>query len=548
MDRASLEVLVGEGYITPEDAKRAEEFGQTHDADPVGYLLSQGIITETLLGQALAEGFKLPYTDLGEAGAIIDSEQMPVPLMAKHRAVLFQEDEKHVFIATDNPAKKRLQETLEKLFPTKKLVLSYTLSRSIDDFLKHHRNALSKRLLKIIDENQHIAPEILQEIMNDAVIFMASDVHFEPQEKDEVIIRFRIDGVLHEVGMISKQYYANIINRIKVQSHLRIDEHYTTQDGSMRITGEQGVVDVRVSVVPTIEGEKVTMRLLGSYVKGLSLNELGLSVQDQVMIENAAKKPFGMILICGPTGSGKTTTLYTLIKMLNKPEINITTIEDPVEYRISRMNQIQVNPETNVTFARGLRSIVRQDPDIILVGEIRDTETAEISVNAALTGHLLFSTFHANDAATAIPRLLDMGTEPFLLASTLEVVGAQRLVRCICRSCRYSVSVEQSELIKLFPTAKTYFPKKSVTLYKSKGCASCNFTGYKGRTAVFEFITINDVLRDIILKSPSRQEIWEVARRNGSRTLFEDGIDKVLSGVTTIEELLRIASPPEPLK
>ena len=301
---------------------------------------------------------------------------------------------------------------------------------------------------------------------------------------------------------------------------------------------------MRVSVIPVLDGEKITIRLLAEYVKGFTFSDLGVSGKDQEVFMSAAKKPFGMILVTGPTGSGKTTTLYALLKMLNNPAVNITTIEDPVEYKIPGVNSIQVNPQTNLTFAKGLRSIVRQDPDIILVGEIRDLETAEIAVNAALTGHLLFSTFHANDAATAIPRLLDMGVEPFLMASTLELVIAQRLVRKICDQCRVSFTPKAEELDKTFPDTKKFFPKSLPTLYKGKGCKNCGNTGYKGRTAIFEFIEVRGEMRELILKRPSTQEIQELARKNGSLSLFDDGLEKVKNGITTIEELLRVAMPP----
>ncbi len=246
----------------------------------------------------------------------------------------------------------------------------------------------------------------------------------------------------------------------------------------------------------------------------------------------------------GPTGSGKTTTLYALLKTLNRPEVNITTIEDPVEYRIPSINQIQINTQTNLTFAKGLRSIARQDPDIILVGEIRDLETAEIAVNAALTGHLLLSTFHANDAATAIPRLLDMGIEPFLLASTLEIVIAQRLVRRICEFCRYSVTKKREEFKDILSDIEHYFPKITATLYQGKGCSTCGGTGYKGRIAIFEFIVMTPEMQDLFLKNPSTKQVWELARAQGAHSLFEDGFTKVKQGVTTLEELLRIAAPP----
>jgi type II secretory ATPase GspE/PulE/Tfp pilus assembly ATPase PilB-like protein len=259
-------------------------------------------------------------------------------------------------------------------------------------------------------------------------------------------------------------------------------------------------------------------------------------------LDEAAHKPFGMILVAGPTGSGKTTTLYALLKLLNRSEVNITTIEDPVEYKMRGVNQIQVNPLVDLTFARGLRSIVRQDPDMILVGEIRDEETATIAVNAALTGHLLFSTFHANDAATAIPRLLDMGVEPFLLVSTLEVIIAQRLARKLCEHCRGSVTMSVQDLPK--GTEEFFGGKKKVTLYRGKGCPACGHSGYKGRTAIFELISMTDELRELVLKNPTTQQIMDCARAHGSRSMFEDGLEKVKIGATTLDELLRVAAPP----
>jgi type II secretory ATPase GspE/PulE/Tfp pilus assembly ATPase PilB-like protein len=252
-----------------------------------------------------------------------------------------------------------------------------------------------------------------------------------------------------------------------------------------------------------------------------------------------------MIIVTGPTGSGKTTTLYSIIKKLNQPGINITTIEDPVEYKIQGVNQIQVNPAVELTFASGLRSIVRQDPDIILIGEIRDRETADTAVNAALTGHLLFSTFHANDAATAIPRLLDMKVEPFLVASTIVQILSQRLVRKLCVQCRQTHEVSRKNFVKQFPKVANYFTGEKITLLKSVGCPACNNTGFKGQSGIFEIIRVTPEMHDLILRHPSSMEIWDLASKQGSKTLFEDGIEKVMSGVTTLEELLRVAEPPE---
>jgi len=389
-----------------------------------------------------------------------------------------------------------------------------------------------------------IAPEIIDQLISDALEHRASDVHIEPQPKI-VEVRFRIDGVLYEVGKIPKQNYENILNRIKVQAHLRVDEHFSAQDGSLRHELAGNTIDIRVSIIPTIEGEKIVLRMLAIYVPNLSLSDLGILENDQQKLLKASKKPFGMVLAVGPTGSGKTTTLYALLKTFNIAEINLTTIEDPVEYKIAGANQIQVNLQTNLTFAKGLRSIVRQDPDIILVGEIRDNETAEIAVNAALTGHLLFSTFHANDAAASIPRLLDMGIEPFLLASTLEAIAAQRLVRKICEKCKYKKTTTAADIDQILPGASRFFSAKSFTSYAGKGCPSCAGKGYQGRTAIYEIVSITPEIEDLILKNPSSQAISQLARKQGFRSLFEDGMEKVTNGITTPQELLRVASPPE---
>jgi type II secretory ATPase GspE/PulE/Tfp pilus assembly ATPase PilB-like protein len=362
-----------------------------------------------------------------------------------------------------------------------------------------------------------------------------------------VVVRFRVDGVLHEAGRIPKEYYEGVVNRMKIASNMHIDEHFMAQDGAIRYdTGNGNTMDIRVSIVPIVDGEKIVLRLLSEYVRSLTLADLGFSEVHRAVLERASHKPFGMILTTGPTGSGKSTTLYALLKLRNHPDVNISTIEDPVEYKVPGINHIQVNTETNLTFANGLRALMRQDPNIILVGEIRDGETASIAVNAALTGHLLFSTLHANDAVTSVPRLLEMGVEPFLLASTLEVVIAQRLVRRICPSCRYSYSVSAAEIPKLFPhSAKFFESKKGILLYKGKGCEACGGIGYSGRIGIYELLIITPEIEELIVKRCSSAEIEKLARSKGMRSLFEDGFDKMLAGATTLEELLRVASPPD---
>ena len=548
-DKTIKQILLKENYITKEDLQNAEKFAKMQHVLFVDYLLQENLITKDLLGQAIAESFNLPYADLNSLPATTEQvHALSEDIAKKYRLVLFGWDDKKITVATDNPSQAGMPELMTQLFPDHQVTLAYALPVDIDASLVHYRKPLKTRFSKIIKDKKHIAPELLEEIFNDALIFHASDIHFESRQKN-VLVRFRVDGVLHEAGQIPKKYYANILNRIKVQSGLRIDEHFAAQDGSLRYEKDGTVINFRTSIVPTVEGERVVLRILAAYVQGFSLADLGLSQTHQQLLEQAAQKPFGMILIAGPTGSGKTTTLYALLKIVNNSDVNIATIEDPVEYRTLGINQIQVNPQTNLTFAKGLRSIVRQDPDIILVGEIRDEETAEIAVNAALTGNLLYSTFHANDAATAIPRLLNMKIEPFLLASTLEIVVAQRLVRKICDHCRRSVSKTVSDFnTPQLKSAFSYFGNEPVTLYEGKKCAACGYTGYKGRTAIFEFIQITPEMQNLILHSPSAKEIWQLARKEGAKTLFEDGIEKVKAGVTTLEELLRVTEPPAPPK
>ncbi|MCX6795321.1 MAG: GspE/PulE family protein [Candidatus Falkowbacteria bacterium] len=539
------DVLLKGNYIVADDLKKFVSFSKNHNISFRDYLIGEGLVSDDLIGQAIAEFLNVPYLDLKSYP--VSREQVnliPEATARKYRVAIFSAEDKKLVLATDSPENKELLPEMKKLFPGTKISLGYALASSIDELFVYYQKSLVTRFSKIIEKKERIAPELLEEIFEDAIAFKASDIHFEPQLKN-VVIRFRVDGVLHEAGRIPKEYYENILNRIKVKCGLRIDEHFSAQDGSLRYENNETVVDMRASIVPTVEGEKVVLRVLAAYVQGLNFVDIGLSSKYQEMLSEASKKPFGMILVVGPTGSGKTTTLYVLLKILNNSDSNITTIEDPVEYKIQGINQIQVNTQTNLTFASGLRSIVRQDPDTILVGEVRDNETAEIAINAALTGHLLLSTFHANDAATAVPRLVDMGVEPFLLASTLEVIIAQRLVRKICDNCRYSITLNKSffDNPKFKPVAE-YF-KGVKTLYGCKGCESCGHTGYKGRTAIFEFISVTPELQELISKKPSSQEIWKRARLDGSQSLFEDGVLKVKNGVTTIEELLRVAEPPK---
>jgi type IV pilus assembly protein PilB len=534
--------LLKENYISEEDSAAAEKLAHTSE-DYIEFLVRQELLTYPLLGQAIAERYKLPFVDFSNHPAQKDLvTSVPEETAKNMRIVVVQRSEDNVTIATDAPEKID-PPTIKALFPDIKIRLAYTLPYSVDASFELFAQPLATRFSKIIEQSNRVAPEIVDEIIKDALSYRASDIHFEPREQS-VQVRFRVDGTLRAAGEIPKEYYENVLNRIKVESGMRIDEHNSAQDGAMKREGEGQAVNLRVSLIPTVEGEKVVMRVLGSYVQSFTFADIGLDDQHREIIERSIHKPFGMILTVGPTGSGKTTTLYALLKSLNKPDVNITTIEDPVEYKMAGTNQIQVNEAGNTTFAKGLRAIVRQDPNVILVGEIRDQETAEISVNAALTGHLLLSTFHANDAATAMPRLVDMGIEPFLLASTLEIIIAQRLVRQICNSCRYSVPAH--EVLARLPRKidLTRYFKPSDNLYAGKGCNVCNGSGYNGRSALFEIIEVTPEIQNLMLHSPSTQEIEALARAQGNKSMFDDGIDKVRQGTTTIDEVLRIVSPP----
>jgi type II secretory ATPase GspE/PulE/Tfp pilus assembly ATPase PilB-like protein len=546
MELDIAELLARENYVTQDTLTAARKYAVAHNTSPLEYLKTENIVSSEIIGQAVAEHFGVTYFDL--SNQLINKEYTQLlseETARQYRVIVVDFSINRVTITTDEPGQPKLTEILSKLLAGKSVQLCYSNTDDINEHLNLYRKPLDTRFSKIIAGNERVAPELLEEIFEDSLSYKASDIHFEPQIK-EIVIRFRVDGVLHEAGRIPKQYYENILNRVKVQSGLRIDEHFSTQDGSLRYDSAGQVVDMRTSIVPTVEGEKVVLRVLSTYVQGLTLADLGLSAANQKTLQTIAAKPFGMILAAGPTGSGKTTTLYALLKLLNSPDTNITTIEDPVEYRMQGVNQIQVNPQTDFTFTKGLRAIVRQDPDIILVGEIRDQDTAEIAVNAALTGHLLLSTFHANDAATAIPRLIDMGIEPFLLASTLEVIVAQRLVRKLCTKCRHSVTKNQADFQTLqLQTAASYFHDATITLYAGNGCEICGFTGYKGRTAIFELIRITPAMQELIAQKPSKQTIWELASREGAQSFFEDGITKVKNGITSIEELSRVAEPPK---
>lgn len=531
-------ILLSNNYITKNDITGYE------DGPLADFLLSKNVLTPDLIGQAMAEHYGVPYADLNTAPPTAQQVAiLPKKLAQQYRAVVFKKTDKGLVVATERPRAKGLQAALKKALKGT-ITIAYALPDDISAAFIHYREPLKTRFSEIVQKGGNVAPELAGQILADAVSFKASDIHFEPLDEEQVRIRFRVDGILQEAGTLPAQHYRMVTNWIKVQAHLRTDEHASMQDGSFSYESDKNAVDIRVSIAPTIEGEKIVLRLLAEYARNFDLGDLGLSERHQKEIIAAAQKPFGMIVVAGPTGSGKTTTLYALMKHVATPGINVMTIEDPVEYRIGGVNHIQVNEDKDITFSAGLRSIVRQDPDVILVGEIRDRETAEIAVNAALTGHMLFSTFHANDAATTIPRLLDMGIESFLLASTLELIIAQRLVRRICEQCRTSHTISAAQLKEYGIAPPRASKKKKITVYRGTGCAACSNTGYRGRVAVYEFIRVTPALKEAIGKNPSAADIRAQADTNDALTMFADGWEKVQNGLTTIDELVRVVPPP----
>lgn len=396
----------------------------------------------------------------------------------------------------------------------------------------------STQIAQIIKE----APiaKIVSTILEYAVSSRASDVHIEPME-DRVRVRYRIDGILYDRLTLPKSVQESVISRIKILSEMKIDEHRTPQDGRFNFKANEKEVDLRISVLPTVHGEKVVMRLLRKSGGIPTLEELGIGGTALRNLKNNMTRPHGIIIVCGPTGSGKTSTLYSVLNDLNTPKVNIMTLEDPVEYQMPGVNQIQINPAVGLTFATGLRAFLRQDPNIILVGEIRDKETTELAIQAALTGHLVFSTLHTSDSAGALPRLLDLGAETFLLSSTMNAIVGQRIVRKICAHCKDSYVPPQQLVSDIKNVLGHLAPHTEVKLYKGKGCSECGDSGYSGRIGIFEVLPVTDKIADSILKRSDSNALNKLAVAEGMITLKQDGYLKAINGITTIEEVLRVA-------
>lgn len=404
------------------------------------------------------------------------------------------------------------------------------MEEDVFDFIKDDEDA--GRLKDLASEAPII--KLVNLLISRAAESRSSDIHVEPFE-NELKVRYRIDGVLHDIESLPKRLQAAVVSRIKIMSKMNIAERRLPQDGRIRVKVGDREIDLRVSTIPVLHGESVVMRILDKEGIVVDLDRLGFPMETHARFNQLITRPNGIILVTGPTGSGKTTTLYGALEKINSPDKMIITVEDPVEYQLNGVNQIQIKPQIGLHFANALRHIVRQDPDIIMIGEIRDLETAEIAIQAALTGHLVFSTLHTNDAPTAITRLLDMGVEAFLLAATIRGILAQRLVRVICPSCK-----EQEESVTGKGEEAKVGLSPGMPLYRGKGCERCTYTGYYGRSGLFELLVVDDSLHRLILKRSDVGDIREAARKNGMKTLLEDGMDKVRAGITTLGEVLRV--------
>ncbi len=555
--------------------KEAEKTGQKVQ----DILVSKGIISQEELIKMEAYILGIPFVDLEKEK--IDDEILkiiPEPIARSNNIVAFRKKEKDLEVAMLDPEDLGTIDFIKKtsdfrILPRlttpesiKNVLLQYqkTLEAEFGEIIKKEANGIkvikeSTLTGKVEAEDLKKAAEdlpvikIIDTLLKHAILGRASDIHIEPTRK-EVIVRYRIDGILRDAMVLPKQVSSGIVARIKVLSNLKLDEHRLPQDGRFRVEAENYKFSIRVSVLPVFDGEKVVMRLLSETAKAFTLEQLGLRGEALELLQDNLRKPIGMILVTGPTGCGKTTSLYSMMEILNNPGINISTVEDPIEYRMPRINQTQVNSKIGLTFASGLRSLVRQDPDIIMVGEIRDNETSSLAINAALTGHLVLSTLHTSSAAGALPRLIDMKVEPFLISSTLNVILGQRLVRRLCdEKEKYNLKDSEIENIKkycdldriekAFKKEKIIKAKqrlKDVVFYRPKASKDCP-EGYQGRLGIYEVLPVTETIKELIVKEADADQVQKQALLEGMRTMVEDGFIKAAQGITSIEEVLRVA-------
>jgi general secretion pathway protein E len=557
----SLEAfLIEQGTLTVETLEKARE--RLRDGKDLGDVLQEmGAVDSGTWARALAQHFGLPFNDsLPDDGEVLELiTQLPINFAKRCQLLPVAREGDSVVVATADPGsigplddvRLLLRKPIRVVVAPAPVIID-AINRAYDmasgsaselmDGLDQERLDLvatdleePRDLLESDDEAPII--RLVNSLLFQAVKDRASDIHIEPFER-ELAVRFRIDGILYDVLSPPKRFQPVITSRVKIMAGLNIAEKRLPQDGRIRIRLAGKDVDIRVSIVPTAFGERVVMRLLDKAQTVLHLEELGLQGLKHDLVSKLIKQSHGIVLVTGPTGSGKTTTLYACLAKINTPDKNIITIEDPIEYQLHGIGQIQVNPKIELTFAGGLRSILRQDPDVIMVGEIRDLETAEIAIQAALTGHLVFSTLHTNDSFGAMTRLLDMGIEPFLVSSSVIAVMAQRLVRRVCAACRESYQPTREEMEEVGITPQRLAGRD---LFKpGQGCNQCKRTGYRGRTGIHELLVVDDEIRSLVMKNADAATIRRAATARGMNTLREDGADKILEGVTTIEEVLRV--------
>lgn len=552
-DQFLKKILVEPGLISQNDFNLAKKEAKTRKESLVDTILNQGFITDSQMGRLIADAIGFPFADLQKIKIKKEVLNIVPEIVAKKREVIvFKRTKEGLKVALADPENLELREfikrkTGEEVLPyyATKIDIQEALSGYKKDLKEVFDNLIGKALgdLKKTTKAEPLPViKMVDLILNYGYDNRASDVHIEPY-KNKTILRYRIDGVLHDVLTLPKAVHDFLVSRIKIISKLRTDVHEAAQDGHFSFSVPREKVDVRVSVVPIEEGEKVVLRILSEKARRFELKELGMTAEVMKITKKNIRKSWGMVLVAGPTGCGKTTTLYALLKILNTREVNICTIEDPIEYDVEGINQIQVNPKTGITFSQGLKAIVRQDPNIIMVGEIRDKETAKLAINASMTGHLVLSTFHATDAAITLPRLLEMGSEPFLLATTLNLIVAQRLVRKICSKCIESYEISFEEIIKLIGRDLALkLPKEKtgkIRLFRGRGCPLCQETGYLGRAGIFEALEMNESIKKLIMEKATADQIRNKAKNLGMETMIEDGLKKMEKGITTLEEILR---------
>jgi len=557
------ELLVAENLISADQFTQLFAEAERKNQSISDVLISAKIVEGGYLNNLIAKTLGVPLADF----TVEKIDKATVKLLSEdiarqRQVILFGREANGVYdAAMIDPSDLETREFLEQRLGAKVkpfLATTEDLNRGFSvygyelgqDFKKMIEDNVRESLVNQAKNIEEAAAQlpivgIVDNILSYALASRASDIHIEILE-ESTFVRYRIDGILYEIMSVTKAVHPALVARLKLLAGLKIDEHFTPQDGRFRHQIGNQSLDVRVSVMPTFYGEKVEMRLLDASQKPLSLEDLGMRPDVAKIVNENLKKAYGMMICCGPNGSGKTTTLYAMMNMLNKPQVNVTTIEDPIEYNMRFVNQTQINPQAGITFASGLRALLRQDPNIIMVGEIRDSETADIAVQAALTGHLLLSSIHTNDAPTAIPRFIDLKVPPFLISSVLNVIVAQRLVRKICQFCTYSYQPDAAmtavleNQMKIIAGTNTPVNVPKI-LYKGKGCSSCGLTGYRGRFGIYEVLEVKDKVKELIVKPGfSLEELTTEARKLGMKTMFEDGIEKVELAQTTIEEVLRV--------